>query len=127
MHDDSTGYRRDGLTERIIGCAYAVANILGVGFLERVYENALVHELRKAVLKVAPQAPVQVVYDSVVIGEYVVDILVEDTVLVELKAVKALDDIHLAQGLNYLKATGHRVCLLLNFGVPHIEVRRISL
>jgi len=113
------------ITEKIIGCAYTVANTLGCGFLEKVYENALAHELRKEGLVVLQQAGVKVIYDGVVVGEYVSDLLVENEILVELKAVKALDNIHMAQCMNYLKATGLQVCLLINFGSPRIEVKRV--
>jgi len=113
------------LSEKIIGCAYTVANTLGSGFLEKVYENALAHELRKAGLSVQQQFSVDVFYDSERVGEYVADLLVESEMLVELKAVKVLDNVHLAQCMNYLKATGLEVCLLINFGTPRIEVKRI--
>jgi GxxExxY protein len=115
----------DGITKRIIGCAYSVSNTLGSGFLEKVYENALIHELRKAGAKVDQQMPVVVRYDGVVVGEYVADLRVDDEVLVELKAVSLLDDVHTAQCLNYLKATGLHVCLLINFGNPKVEIKRI--
>jgi len=87
----------DELTETIIGCAYDVANGLGNGFLEKVYENALAHELRKRGLAVEQQWPVPVYYDHVAVGEYVADLLVANTVLVELKAVKTIEEIHKAQ------------------------------
>ena len=115
----------NALSERIIGCAFTVANRLGSGFLEKVYENALAHELRKAGLTVAQQQGVSVTYDDVIVGEYAADLLVEAAVLVELKAVRALDDIHQAQCMNYLRATGMHLCLLLNFGRPRLEIRRI--
>jgi GxxExxY protein len=117
--------RLNQITERIIGGAFTVSNTLGCGFLEKVYENALAHELRKTGLTVESQHPIQVRYDGVIVGDYVADLLVEGCVLVELKAVKALDEIHVAQCLNYLKATGLTVCLLLNFSHPKLEVRRI--
>ena len=113
------------VTEKIIGCAYKVVNELGSGFLERVYENALAHELRKAGLRVAQQERVEVHYDGVVVGEYVADLVVEDEILIELKVAKALEKIHMAQCINYLKATGLRVCLLINFGTPRIQIKRI--
>jgi len=115
----------DELSQRIIGCAYAVSNGLGAGFLEKVYENALAHELRKAGLRVEQQRPLRVEYDGVVVGEYAADLLIEECILVELKAVKELDDVHLAQCLNYLKATGLSLCLLINFGKPRAEVRGV--
>lgn len=115
----------DALTERIIGCAFTVSNTLGCGFLEKVYENALAYELRKADLVVIQQYSMAVVYEGIIVGEYAVDLLVEDTVLIELKAVRTLDLAHRAQCLNYLRATGRRLCLLMNFGIPRLEVRRI--
>jgi GxxExxY protein len=116
----------DPLTERIIGCAFKVANVLGHGFLEKVYENALVHELRKAGLDVAQQHGLEVHYDGILVGEFQVDLLVEGHVLVELKAVAGLQDTHVAQSLNYLKASGKPICLLFNFG-RSLQVRRLVL
>ena len=113
------------MSEKVIGCAYAVSNTLGTGFLEKVYENALAHELRQAGLQVDQQHEIIVHYDGVVVGEYAADLLVENLILVELKALRSLDNVHLAQCLNYLKATGLRLCLLLNFGKPRVEVRRV--
>ncbi|MEQ8848137.1 GxxExxY protein [Botrimarina sp.] len=112
------------VTEQVIGAAFAVSNSLGAGFLEKVYENALCHELRKRGLHVEQQKSIQVVYDGIVVGAYVADLVVEGGVLVELKAVRSLDDVHAAQVLNYLKATGLTVGLLLNFGAPRVEVKR---
>jgi GxxExxY protein len=115
----------DELTRQIIGCAHLVSNALGIGYVEKVYENAHVHELRKNSLKVAQQYPIRVSYDEVVVGEFIADMLVEETVLVELKAVSGLTDEHLMQALNYLRATGLPACLLINFGTPRIQVRRL--
>jgi GxxExxY protein len=115
----------DAVAEKIIGCAYTVQNTLGVGFLEKVYENALAHELRKAGLKVEQQKPVQVVYDCVIVGNYDADLVVEGCVLVELKVAKTFDNVHMAQCLNYLKATGHRLCLLINFGSTRMDYKRV--
>ena len=111
----------------MIGCAYRVHNTLGTGFLEKVYENALAHEVRKSGLVVAQQTEINVYYDGVKVGLFVGDLLVDNTVQVELKAVKALDEIHQAQCINYLRATGLGICLLLNFGRPKLEVKRIVL
>lgn len=108
-----------------MGCAYKVCNTLGCGFVEKVYENALVLELKKSGLKVEQQRNVNVLYDGVVVGEFAADLLVEDRVIVELKAAKALDEVHVAQCLNYLKASGLHVGLLLNFGKPRLELKRI--
>ncbi|MEE8389517.1 MAG: GxxExxY protein [Anaerolineae bacterium] len=126
MNQDRT--RREELkqvTEQIIGSAFTVSNELGSGFLEKVYENALAHELRKAGIRVEQQYPIQVYYDGIVVGNYVADLLIKDCVLVELKAIKALGNVEMAQCLNYLEATDLRVCLLLNFGRPRVEVKRI--
>ena len=113
----------NGITERIIGCAFKVGNTLGCGFAERVYENAMVIELRKAGLAFQQQADVIVKYEGTVVGEYKADLVVEGLVLVELKSVRAFDDAHTAQCLNYLAATGVPVCLLINFG-KRVEVKR---
>lgn len=117
--------RLDEMTERIIGCSFEVSNGLGAGFLEKVYENALCHELRKAGLSFEQQKAIQIEYDGVIVGNYVADLLVESEVLVELKAVKSITDIHLAQCLNYLNATGLKVALILNFGTPRLGVKRV--
>lgn len=119
--------RLNAISERIIGCAFTVGNALGHGFLEKVYENALAHELHKSGLTVAQQREIKVLYDGIVVGAYIVDLLVEGRVLVEIKTVRALDDVHSAQCLNYLKATGHHLCLLINFAKPRVEIRRIVL
>ena len=113
------------VTDRIIGCAFNVSNTLGVGFLEKVYENALAHELRKAGLKVEQQKAIKVYYDGVVVGDFAADLLVEDCVLVELKVAKAFDNIHMAQSINYLTVTKLKMCLLLNFGKPRLEFKRV--
>ncbi|MDZ4861694.1 MAG: GxxExxY protein [Candidatus Hydrogenedentes bacterium] len=118
---------RDPLTAMVIGLAYEVANTLGHGFLEKVYENALAHKLRKAGLAVQQQQPINVFFDGVVVGEFCADILVNGTLILELKTVRELTDLHLAQCLNYLKATGLKTCMLINFGKPRIDIKRISL
>jgi GxxExxY protein len=122
---DADERRLNEITERVIGCAYVVSNALGHGFLEKVYENALAHELRKARLAVEQQKIIKIRYDDIVVGDYVGDLLVEGVVLVELKAVKILDEVHTAQCLNYLKATGLKICLLFNFGTPRVQLKRI--
>ena len=113
------------LTDQVIGCAYAVSNTLGAGFLEKVYENALVLELREVGLQVIQQHPIDVLYRNRVVGNYVADLLVDQRLIIEIKAVKALDDIHAAQCINYLRATHHHIGLLLNFGKPKLEVKRL--
>jgi GxxExxY protein len=123
MHADA--HRWNDLTRAVIGCSYTVANALGPGFLEKVYENALAHELRSAGLAVEQQKALKVYYRDIVVGEYMADLLVEGLVVVELKAVRAFDDIHLAQCLNYLKATGLKVGLLINFGTRKVQIKRV--
>jgi len=113
------------LTEIIIGCAFTVSNTLGSGFLEKVYENALVYELRKRGLETDPQYEIPVYYDGVVVGQFFADILVEKKVIIELKAARDDNEIFVAQCLNYLKATGLPLCLLLNFGKPRLEIKRL--
>lgn len=111
------------ITSEIIAAFYAVYNTLGYGFLEKVYENALILELRKKGLTVKKQVPIKVKYDGQIIGEYFADLFVEDKVIVELKAVEKIIAVHEAQLLNYLKATNIEVGLLLNFG-PKAEFKR---
>ncbi|MFN6964281.1 MAG: GxxExxY protein [Pyrinomonadaceae bacterium] len=113
------------ISERIIGCAFKVGNTLGCGFLEKVYENALAIELGKAGLSVEQQRPIAVVYDGQIVGRYDADLLVEGKVIVELKAVREISDAFRAQCINYLRATGLRLCLLINFGNTRVEVKRI--
>lgn len=98
---------------------------MGAGFLEKVYENAFALELRETGIEVTQQQRIDVRYKGVSVGDFVADIVVARTIIVEVKAAKALDDIHFAQCLNYLKATGLRVCLLVNFGTPRATVKRI--
>ena len=115
------------ITERVIGCVHRVSNVLGSGFLEKVYENALAVELRRSGLRVEQQQAINVYYSDILVGNYAADILVEDEVILELKATHSLDEVHAAQCLNYLKATGKRLCLLINFGRPRVNIRRIVL
>jgi GxxExxY protein len=110
------------LTQKIIGAFYTVYNTLGYGFLENVYENALKIELQKMGLHVASQHAINVYYDGQVVGEFFADLLIEDQVIVELKAVRSSLPEHEAQLLNYLNATRYEVGLLLNFGIkPQIK------
>lgn len=113
----------DNLTQLIIGCAYKVHNALGPGFLEKVYENALRIELEKLGLKVKQQEPINVTYEGQVVGEYYADLWVDETVVIELKALQALAKAHEVQLVNYLTATGIDLGLLLNFG-PSVQVQR---
>jgi GxxExxY protein len=123
MNADERRFKQ--ITERVIGCAYEIANRMGCGLLEHVYQNSMYIELPHAGLKATPQFPITIRYRDAVVGEYIADLFVEDALLVELKAVKALDDVDTAQCLNYVKATGLKICLLINFGKSEIEIRRI--
>jgi len=111
------------LTEQVISAFYNIYNALGHGFLERVYENAMVIELTDRGVEVIQQSPIQVYYKDEIIGEYFADLLIENKVIVELKASKTLVIEHEAQLLNYLKASKYEVGLLLNFG-PKPEIKR---
>ncbi len=113
------------LTERIIGAAMNVHNALGVGFLEKVYENALVHELRKMGLSTEQQRPIPVFYGGVCVGDYIADLIVEGKALLELKAVSGFSDEHSAVCLNYLRCTNLPVCMLINFGKPRLQFKRL--
>ncbi len=113
------------ITEKIIGAAYEVANTLGAGFLEKVYENALFFELKNLGLEVEQQYPLPVMYKGFCVGDYVADLYVESSVIVELKSTKATENIHRAQVLNYLRASNKKIGLLINFGAPKITVERI--
>jgi len=119
----SKEYLHQELTSKIIECFYQVYNTLGYGFLEKVYENALKIELEKSGLIVERQKPIKVYYGSEVVGEYFADLLVNDQVIIELKAAETICEEHEYQLLNYLKATNIEVGLLLNFGKKP-EIRR---
>jgi len=123
MNTESEKVKHKALTEDIIGAFYAVYNKLGYGFLEKVYENAMIIELEKRGIPVEQQAPLMVLYDGKVIGEYFADLLVDGKVIVEIKAAKNLALENEAQLLNYLKATEMEVGLLVNFG-PEPKVKR---
>jgi len=122
--DVDQGYL-DRLTSRILGCAYRVSNALGPGFLEKVYENALAIELRACGFRCDQQHSFKVLYREEIVGEYIPDLLVNDSVVVEIKAVESLSRIHEAQCINYLRASGLHVALLLNFHAPKVEKKRI--
>ena len=113
------------LTEQIIGAAYNVHKKLGYGFLEKVYENALAIELKKANLDVEQQKPVDVFYDGIKIGNYFADMVVNDLVVLELKAVDSLSEAHEAQLLHYLKSSEYEVGLLINFGTKVTIKRKV--
>ena len=120
-------YPHEELTGRILQAAFEVSNALGCGFLEKVYENAMVVELRKRGMDFAQQTPVRVLYRGETVGEYAADLIVERTVLVEVKATIEHHSVYVAQALNYLKATRLPVALLLNFGRSKLMYRRLVL
>lgn len=112
------------LTYQINGAIFEVNRVLGAGFLEKVYENALLIELIDRGLKAENQIPIKVQYKGKEVGEYYADIVVENQVILELKALDSLQKIHEAQLLNYLKATGYKIGLLVNFTHPKAEIKR---
>lgn len=113
------------ITEQILGAAFEVWKVLGYGFLEKVYENALVEELRRRSCKVQSQFGIEVLYKGTQVGYYVADLFVEEKIIVELKAEKEYNPKHEAQVLNYLKATATKVGMLLNFGEHKCEFKRL--
>jgi len=119
------GLEHETLTEKIIGCAIEVHKRLGPGFLESIYENALIIELQRQKLHVEQQREVIIKYDSVEVGRHRLDLIVDNTIVVELKAVKNIEDVHFAIVKSYLKALGKEHGLLINFSKPVLEVKRV--
>ena len=115
---------REDLTHKIIGCAYSVFNTLGFGFLESVYQNALLKELNKAGLSAESEKRLNVHYDGQVVGEFSVDIIFEDSIIIELKSVESLAKAHEVQLVNYLNGLNREIGLLINFGPSGIKVKR---
>jgi len=124
MNADERGYF-DLLTERVLGAVFEVSNTIGSGFLEKVYQRALIHELRLRGIRTAVEVSFPVTYKGHGVGEYFADILVEDVLVVELKCADRLSNQHTAQCLNYLRASGRTVCLLVNFQKSKVEWKRI--
>jgi len=122
-----TNARRDldALTEEVLGAIFEVSNTLGSGFLEKVYERALLRELGLRGIKATAQTSLSVTYKGCCIGDFFADILVEEVVVIELKCVDRLANEHTAQCLNYLRASGRRLCLLVNFQRSRVEWKRI--
>lgn len=115
------------LSDRLLNAAVAVHRELGPGFLESIYETALAHELVKRGHSVERQKSVPVIYDGVMVGEHRLDLFVAGRVIIELKACKAIDEIHLATARSYLKATRCQLALVLNFAEPRLAIRRVVL
>ena len=124
MNTDEHGFL-DALTERVRGAVFQVSNTLGAGFLEKVYQRALLHELRLRGIRAAAEVSFPVTYKGHGVGEYFADILVEDVLVIELKCAERLSNEHTAQCLNYLRASGRTLCLLVNFQRPKVEWKRI--
>lgn len=122
---ENSNYLHSDLSSKIIKAFYNVYNTLGFGFLEKVYENAMMIELRKFNLTCKQQQHIDVFYDSEKVGDYYADIIVEDKIIIELKAAKTIVDEHEAQLVNYLRATDIEVGLLLNFGEIPKHIRRV--
>ena len=118
--------KHEEITKAVIGCAFEVINELGAGFLESVYENALLLALQQKGLSAVTQSPVKVMFRGLCVGDFYTDILVEEKVIVELKAVKEITPEHKAQVINYLNATGLEVGLLINFGRPKLQYKRFT-
>ncbi len=126
MHTDKVNsYRYGELTKKIIGCAFEVQNNLGCGFLEKVYHKALTSEFNHKGLKVDSNKSIKIFYKEKEVGLYIPDFIIEDKVIVELKTVDFLTKTHVAQVINYLKATGYTVGLILNFNQPRLQYKRI--
>jgi len=123
MNADQHGF--DFLTERVLGAIFEVSNTLGAGFLEKVYERALLIELTSRGIRATAQTSFPVTYKGQTVGEYFADILVEDALVIELKCVERLANEHTAQCLNYLRASGRSLCLLVNFQRPKVEWKRL--
>jgi len=115
----------DSLTERVMGAVFEVANTLGSGFVEKVYQRALLRELGLRGIPATAEASFSVTYKSQSVGDYFADLLVEGVLVVELKCVERLSNEHTAQCINYLRVSGLTVCLLVNFHKPKIEWKRI--
>ncbi len=124
MNIDQHGFF-DSLTESVLGAVFEVSNTLGAGFLEKVYERALPRELSIRGIRATTQALFPVCYKDHCVGEYFADILVEDVLVIELKCVERLASEHTAQCINYLRASGRTLCLLVNFQKPKVEWKRI--
>lgn len=123
MSTDKHGYNQ--VSEAIIGCAFEVANTLGRGFVENIYANALAKELAVQALEVRREFPVKVHYKGDLVGDFFCDLLIEGKIIVEVKAASGLNNLQMTQCLNYLKATGFKLCLLINFGAASVQVKRI--
>ena len=115
-------HRYNKISKTIIGCSFEVANTLGRGFVEKIYANALAKEIESHSIKALREYPVKVRYKGGLVGEFFCDLLVDDQIIVETKATSNLTNLHMSQCLNYLKATGFKLCLHINFGTPSVQI-----
>jgi GxxExxY protein len=115
----------NSIASQVIGACYEVSNVLGAGFLEKVYERALLRELQARGLRAEAQVALKVRYKGEAVGDYIADILVEGALIVEIKCVESLCAEHMAQCINYLKATGCHLALLVNFQHPKVQWQRV--
>jgi len=125
INTDKEEYKYKELTGLVLKSAFEVHNTLGCGFLEKVYERALLHELKSNKIKAEAQKPKKIIYKGEEVGTYIADIVIDSKVIIELKTVDFLSLIHKAQALNYLKASGYEVALILNFSRPRLEYKRV--
>jgi len=112
------------ITEKIIGCAFTVFNQIGSGYMDSVYERCMLIELKKAGLYAKSQHPIKVLYENQIVGEFISDLIIEESIIVELKAISQLTKIHEAQLVNYLVSTGKDIGLLINFGPEKVQIKR---
>ena len=115
---------KEDITQKVIGAAYKVFNTLGFGFLESVYKKAMVIELTKSTLKVEEEKSLKVCYDNEIVGDFYVDLLAEDEIVIELKSIESLNKVHEVQSVNYLNGMKKEIGLLINFGPNGVEVKR---
>ena len=125
MNDTEDNLIYPDLSYKVMGLAMSVHRELGPGFMEKVYENALMHLLNQNSITAHQQVPLKVIFKGVIVGDYIADILVDDKIIIELKACEKMDNIHKAQVINYLKATNKKLGLLINFGKKSLEYERL--
>lgn len=125
IYDDRSTASTDPLTGEIIGAAFAVANTFGCGFLEAVYKKSLAHELALRTLPVQEEVEHKIYYKGALVGRYLADLIVSNSVIVEVKATESITKAHLSQTLNYLKASGLSKGLILNFGTAKLGIQRV--
>ncbi len=127
MNTEEESEEMNEISGRVLGCAIKVAKVLRPGYFEKVYENALVYEMRKQGLRVETQVRLDVCYEDIVVGQYIADVLVEGMMLLELKMTDDIGPAHISQALNYLTTTGLPLCLILNFGTSKLGIKRVRL